>query len=289
MPKISVLITDYLKPEFTKACIKSVEESDYKDIEILTWDNSVRNIGLAKSRNLLASEAKGEYIFFLDNDTIVKKDIFNELLKENYDIMGCREFDYAGIKETNSMPSLDRFGCPAGDDKKLFYPNGAIFIKRSVFEKIGGYDEKMFYYGEDRDLCWRALLTGCTIGYCKKAVFFHNSNSIGKANYKRRYLSERNIIRTMLKNYTIGSLVKILPQYIFWSILEFSLVLFTQPVAIARCYLPAYWWNIKNLKSTISLRRKVIHRIKDSELPFSKRIGKLWVLLNSGVPKWEGK
>lgn len=286
---ISVLITNYLQPELTKLCIESVEETDYKDIEILVWDNSVDNVGLAIARNRMAKKAKGEYIFFLDNDTIVKKDIFNELSKEKHDIVGCREFDYYGKNETNSMPSLDRFGCPAGDDKKLFYPNGAIYIKRSVFEEIGGYDDKMFYYGEDRDLCWRALVAGYTVGYCKKAVFFHRSNSVGATNYQRRYLSERNIIRTMLKNYTLKSLVKILPQYLFWSILECSLVLLTQPAAIARCYLPAYWWNIKNLRDTISLRKTVIHRIPDSELPFSKRIGKLWVLLNSGVPKWEGE
>jgi len=97
-----VLITDYKQPELTKGCIESVEEADYKDIEILTWDNSIRNIGLAKSSNLLASQAKGEYLFFLNNDTIVKKDIFDELLKDPHDIVGCREFDYEGNKETNS-------------------------------------------------------------------------------------------------------------------------------------------------------------------------------------------
>jgi GT2 family glycosyltransferase len=283
---ISVLITDYKQPVLTKICIISLNHTGFKDKEIIVRDNTNDNIGLAASSNLLAKWASGEYLFFLNNDTIVRADIFEQLLKSPYDITACREFDYFGQKETKSQNALDKFGCPAGEGK-IFYPNGAIFIKRKVFEEIGGFDEKLFYYGEDRHLCWRALLAGYSVGYCPGAVFYHASNSLGLTNYARRYLSERNIIRVMLKNYTLGSLFKIIPQYTFWSILELGLVFLTNPKAIIKCYLPAYLWNLKNLPDTIRQRKKVIRRIKDKDLPFSKRIGKLHVLLTQGVPKWQ--
>ena len=69
--------------------------------------------------------------------------------------------------------------------------------------------------------------------------------------------------------------------------LELGLIFLTNPKAVWKSYLPAYWWNIKNFKDTIRARKKVIHRKKDKDLPFSKVIGKLWVLQNMGVPKWK--
>lgn len=285
MPKISVLITDYLQPEFTKLCIKSIEKATFKDLEILTRDNSKDNIGLAASSNILARQARGEYLFFLNNDTIVKRDIFEQLLSTKFDITGCRMFDYSGKKELDSGISLDRFGCPAGKTGKVFYPDGAIFVKKRVFDDIGGFDNKLFLFGEDRDLCWRGWLAGYTIGIVKGAVFYHNTHSISYVNYFRRYHAEKNIIRSMLKNYTLNSLLKILPQYLFWSILELGFVFFTKPTAIVKSYLPAYWWNLRRLPNTLKAKKRVKHVIQDKDLLFSKKIGKLYVLRTMGV-KW---
>ncbi len=285
MPKISVIITDFLQPEFTKICISSLNQTTFKDKEILVRDNSKNNIGLAASSNLLAKQAKGEYLFFLNNDTKVKRDIFEHLLKSPYDVSGCTMFDYIGKKRLSSRVSLDRFGCPAAETGPMFYPDGAIFIKRSVFEEVGGFDERLFLYGEDRDLCWRVLLAGFSVGSATSAIFYHNSGSVLGSSYLQRYHSEKNIIRSMLKNYTLKSLFKILPQYFFWSILELGYILFTKPKALIKSYLPAYWWNIANLPDTLRQRRKVIRNIPDVDLPFSKVIGKFWVLRNGGV-KW---
>ncbi len=286
-PKISVLITDFRQPVFTQLCLRSLNVTSFKDIEILTHDNSNDNIGLAASSNLLAIQAKGEYLFFLNNDTLVRKDIFENLLTSPFDIVGCRMFDYVGKKELSSRVSLDRFGCPAAETGPMFYPDGAIFIKRKAFLELGGFDEKLFLYGEDRDLCWRAWLAGYSVGYRKSAVFYHNSHSVSGANYFQRYHSEKNIIRIMLKNYSLGFLLRRIPQYIFWSILEVGFILLTKPKALVKSYFPAYWWNIVNFSDTLRQRKKVIHKVKDKDLPFSKEIGKFWVLKNGGI-KWRG-
>jgi len=286
MVKISVLITDYKNPLLTKLCVESLKLTTFKDKEVLVRSDSKYNIGLAASSNLLAKRAKGEYLFFLNNDTLVKRDIFERLLKSPYDLTGCRMYDYRGKIELDSALSLDRFGCPAGKTGKVFYCDGAIFIKKTVFDEIGGFDEKLFLYGEDRDLFWRGHLAGYRVGYCPSAVFYHNSDSVNSTGYARRYHSEKNIIRTMLKNYTLASLARFLPQYALWSALELILIVFTNPKAIAKSYLRAYWWNIKNLKDTIEKRMRVIHRIPDSKLPFSNKIGKLNTLFTKGIPKW---
>ena len=285
---ISVIVVNYKQPEFTAFCLKSLNNTTYKDKEIILIDNTYDNIGLAAAQNKGAKKAKGKYLFFLNNDTIVKKDIFERLLESNADVQGCRMFNYSGKKELGSAVSVDRFGCVAGDTGKMFYPDGAIFIKRKVFNEIGGFDEKLFLYGEDRDLCWRVWLAGYNVKLTPGAVFYHNSASVNnRTNSLRRFISERNVIRSILKNYSLKNLPSILLQYSFWSILEIVYILLTHPQAIWKCYLPAYWWNIKNLKDTLNERKKVIHRIEDKDLPFSKVIGKLYVLQTMGRVKWQ--
>ena len=291
MPKISVILVNYKQPEFTQRCEQSIRNATYQDLEIITIDNSNNNIGLAAAQNLGAKLARGEYLFFLNNDTLVKEDIFECLLgyyqSHKVEVIGCRMFNYNGTKELDSALSVDRFGYPAGQTGKMFYPDGAIFIKKSIFDEIGGFDEKLFLYGEDRDLCWRVWLAGYRVEFCPLAMFYHNSSCVADTNYFRRRIAERNIIRSMLKNYQWQTLIKRLPQYLFWTILELGLILLINPKAIWKSYLPAYWWNIVNLKDTIKARKKVIRRVADKDIPFSKAIGKLFVLQNMGVPKWK--
>lgn len=310
MPKVSVIVVDYNNLEFTKLCLKSLYQTTLKDKEIIVIDNGsggkarkfyydqmtkdkitffdyYQNMGLAVAANKGASLACGKYLFFLNNDTIVKRDIFDHLLKSPYDITGCRMFDYKGKRDLSSRLSVDRFGCPAGETGPMFYPDGAIFIKKEVFDELGGFDEKLFLYGEDRDLCWRGWLSGYHTGFSHNAVFFHNSSCVDRTNYFRRMVSEQNIIRSFIKNYTGRSLARIIPQYIFWSILELGYILFTKPQAIWKSYLPAYWWNIINLKDTLKEHKRVIRRVADKDIPFSRKIGKL-ESLRKGV-KWGKK
>lgn len=264
-----------------------MNNTSFKDKEILVWDNSKNNIGMGSAHNRLANKAKGDYLFFLNNDTLVKTDIFESLLKSPYDISGCRRFNYSGSKELIGGFSIDKFGFPSGRTGKVFYPDGAMFMNRKVFDILEGFDEKTFLYGEDRDFCWRSWLLGYKVGICNSAIFYHSTHSaLGKVNYTRRYHSEKNTIRYMLKNYTLKSLVRILPEYAFWALLELSLMVLTNPVSIFKAYLPAYWWNIKNFKDTMNERSKVIHLVPDNKLPFSKEIGKFYVLKTQGVPQW---
>ena len=318
---ISIIVVNYNGKQYLRACLDSLYKAD-GDKEIIVIDNGstdgsrkflfneqtvgkirffdfYRNMGLAKASNKGAEMARGQFLFFLNNDTKVDKRIFTELFKSRTFITGCKMFNYDGTRELDSSLTVDRFGYPAGKSKKIFYPDGAIFIHKFVFDKLGGFDEKLFLYGEDRDLCWRALLMGYRCGYSDTAIFYHDSTSVSdnngvkkcfQTNFDRRKLSEQNIIRTMLKNYSLSSLLTILPQYLFWSILELGLLLLINPKTIWKSYLPAYWWNIVNLKDILKHRKKIQksrwNHDKIIRERMSKRIGKLFVLQTMGLPKF---
>lgn len=322
---ISVIVVNYNGKHYLRKCLDSLYKADGQK-EIIVIDNGstdgsrrflykeklIKNIkfydfylneGLSNAYNKGASMAIGEWLFFLNNDTYVNKDILIELNKKTsyYNLIGCRMYNYDGSKELDSALSVDRFGYPCGKTHRIFYPDGAIFIKKELFNKLGGFDDKMFLYGEDRDLCWRALIMGNVCGYSDTAIFYHDSTSVVsnknnktnsfETNYFRRRLSEQNLIRSILKNYHWLSLLCIIPQYVFLSILEWIfLIIIGNAKILWKSYLPAYWWNVINLKNTIK-KRKIVQKNRyfpDSIIRcfMSKKIGKLFVLETIGIPKF---
>jgi len=53
--------------------------------------------------------------------------------------------------------------------------HACILLRRSAFEKVGGYDETLFMYGEDVELSYRLRRSGMLLRYCPRAVVNHYS------------------------------------------------------------------------------------------------------------------
>jgi GT2 family glycosyltransferase len=54
-----------------------------------------------------------------------------------------------------------------------FVPAAAVLVRRALFEEIGGFDPLFFMYGEDNDLCRRAVEAGWKIGLAPAAAAHH--------------------------------------------------------------------------------------------------------------------
>src|SRR5581483_170706 len=71
----------------------------------------------------------------------------------------------------------------------------AVLIRRSPFEEIGGFDERIFFmYCEDVDLSWKFWIRGWKCIYVPEAVVKHYTQDIipGKKRTKENYFSFRN-------------------------------------------------------------------------------------------------
>ncbi|MBI3034052.1 glycosyltransferase family 2 protein [Candidatus Woesearchaeota archaeon] len=100
-PKVSVIILNYRKPDYTLKCISSVRKSSFRDYELIVVDNgsadksvelfskvkgivlvkNKENLGFAGGNNAGVEHAKGRYICLLNNDCVVDKDWLSELVK----------------------------------------------------------------------------------------------------------------------------------------------------------------------------------------------------------------
>lgn len=192
-PVVSIIIPYYNQQNYTWGCLNSISENlpeisfeiilvndnsneifDFAFIENIKIINNVENIGFLKSVNEAITIANGEYIYLLNNDTIVSKGFLDELyyVFKNYDNVGA-----VGSKLLNADGSLQEAGCVFMKDcmisqivkKEHYYPHvnyiykvdycsGAslLFKKHQDNNELNLFDEQFApAYFEETDLCFK--------------------------------------------------------------------------------------------------------------------------------------
>lgn len=327
-PKVSIIIVNFNGNNFLLECLKSIKQSTYKNYEVIIVDNassddSIKlakenvsipntkylilntNMGFSAANNQAAKMATGDFLFFLNNDTKITPKTLDVLIKtivkdKNIGITTCKLVSYDGKNTFHSGIGVDILGFPVNSGKTFYAEGSALLINKSLFFKLKGFDNSYFMFHEDIDLCWRTWLLGYKIISTDNTLIYHFAGGTaggsfpGKEKYKstilRRYYSERNNIKTLLKNYSSLSLIFILPLYFFLNIFEILLFLILLKPKMAYFYIKAYTWNILNLKDTL-LKRKYIQKnrtISDFKLAsrMYKGIGKLLMFQKIGLPKF---
>ena len=167
--------------------------------------NSEKNLGYGAGNNLGVSHAKGEYVFILNPDTKLISGSLNSLLdfakknkraaaispillnEENtpYDLQGMSvltpkkaifSLSFLSKLFRNNRIYKEYFQIPWDKNKVKetdIVPGTAFVIKKSLFEKIGGFDESFFLYFEEFDLCKSLIDYGYKNYIIPDVKFFH--------------------------------------------------------------------------------------------------------------------
>lgn len=243
-----------------------------------------RNDGTAEGSNVAARKTESEYIIFMSNDIKADKNCLKylvETLDEDEKVGLCSSkllrFDKDPVTGKfiidNVGGRIDIYGFPAAighneidsgqwnNLKEVFFSFGGSFIiRREVFEKIGEFDSKYFTLSDDMDLSWRTWLAGYRV-VVNPASFVHHkvSATLGPLlpRADKRYLSEKNIFRTLVKNYDNLTLLKILPRYFFLLTLEIGFYLVKGRFDLAQGIVKAFFWNLANLSDTLRKHREI--------------------------------
>ena len=200
-PLVSLVIPVYNKFRTTYNCLRSISETLPKSsFEIIVVDDcsrdetllagfvvsgavkfirNSRNQGFVRSCNAGASHARGKYLFFLNNDTLVRPKWLDELVSTfddvpNVGIVGSKLFFEDGsLQEVGGIiwrlgdgwnwgrqadPKEPRY-CYLRDSD--YVSGAALMLERELFEQLKGFDE--YYapaYYEDADLCFRVRAAG---------------------------------------------------------------------------------------------------------------------------------
>lgn len=189
---------------------------------------SAENLGFAKACNLGLQQATGQYIVFLNPDTIVPEDCFRSCIRffethPQAGALGIKMLDGKGrfLKESkrafpSPMTSLFKlFGLATlfpssktfskyhlghlneNEDHEVDVLAGAfMMIPKEVLNKVGGFDETFFMYGEDVDLSYRIQKAGYTNYYFAGSHIIHfkgESTRKGTMNYVRMFYNAMSI------------------------------------------------------------------------------------------------
>lgn len=238
---ISVIIVNYNGMHLTKACVDSLKKQTHRDFEIIVVDNNSskdnleefenkytdvrlirnkKNEGFGAGVNLGAKYARGEYIFFLNNDIEVKKDCLEVFAKEKKPVMVPKILFHQKKSHVNSFGIIVNYlglNLPRHINRKNenfkekeTAAAGIMCLKKSTFKEVGGFDKDFFLYHEDSDISWRLRMMGYKLHLINDAVIYHKYHF--SISTDKLYNSEINRLRLLLKNYRIKTLVLLSPM-----------------------------------------------------------------------------
>lgn len=267
-PLISIITLNYNQAPVTKAFLESSKNLHYTNYELLVCDMdsslnpatvfspsdypntrllmSDKNLGFAGGNNWGMRQAKGEFIFVVNNDTELTPDILQQLLipfgknpsigvvcpKIKY-FANRRIIQYAGFRKMNPFTGrTETIGDLEQDNGQYDIPGAtygahgcAMMVKKEVIEKTGMFPEKFFLYYEEWDWSARIQKAGYLIWYQPDATIYHKeSMTVGKDNPMKTYYHTRNRILYMRRN---SDLFHLLVFSIFFSLFALPKAIFT--------------------------------------------------------------
>lgn len=237
----------------------------FPDVKFLTFE---QNVGFSRANNSGAKNSTGGLLLFLNNDTQVLAGSLQAMVRfllENQEAaaVGGRLENESGQPDISCarFPSPRTEFWPAlGLDKffktrpffNAYYLNylpitqpvavevitGAdLMVKREVFEELGGFDEKFFFYYEDTDFCLRIKKAGYKIFWLPRARIIHQRGATIGPEAEKKFLQWRaSRLYFYRKNY---------PRQVFNSVRKFMLLTIFLRFLIFPVFLLGRWFGIK--------------------------------------------
>lgn len=195
------------------------------------------NFGYAKGYNEALKGIESDIFALVNSDVQVTKNWLQPIIEKFknepqtaviqpkiLDYNNKEKFEYAGA----AGGYIDRFGyafCRGrifetiehdkqqyDDDCEIFWASGAcFFVRKDVFNVMGGFDADFFAHQEEIDLCWRILNAGYKVQYVSESVVYHvGGATLTSSNPRKTFLNFRNSLLMLTKNLPKVSLIPIL-------------------------------------------------------------------------------
>lgn len=242
-------VLQYSQTERTEVCVIDNASTDHS-LEVLRQEfPTVRiialdcNYGFADGYNKGMQHITAEYVVLLNSDVEVSENWLTPLITymdTHPEVAACQPklrwqrhpalFEYAGA----AGGFMDRDGYPfcrgrvfdtVEVDKgqydtitPIFWASGAaLFVRRAVYEAVGGLDGNFFAHMEEIDFCWRLRSRGHSIVCIPQSVVYHvGGATLHKDSPQKTYLNFRNNLLMLYKNLPDVELAPVLRRRYWW-------------------------------------------------------------------------
>ena len=246
------MVVNWNRRELLRACLRSLSQQVGAEFETIVVDNGSsdgsadlaerefrarvirnrENRGFCAANNQGIAAGRGEFIALLNNDAEAGPEWLAALHR------ACSRAPDIGMAASKILVWEDRgridkaghlmypdgqnrgrgSGAPDGGqfdrEEEVLWPDGcAALYRREMLDRIGGFDEDFFAYGDDAELGLRARIAGWRCLYTPEAVVWHHRGAtLGKDSARRLELIERNRVLLALKLFP-WSLLLLNPVY----------------------------------------------------------------------------
>lgn len=322
---VAAIIVGYNNLEQMKECLPTLVKTDYPNFRIVYVDNNSSdgsadfvaanypNVEVVRFNanygfvvyNRVISDVSDGYVVLLNADIIVEADWLSRLMEcmqddsvaaavpkmlfsDNRRMINAAggQIDIFGMSWNRGNGQLDNG--QFGSIEEVFYGVGAcLLIRRAIWGRIGGFDERYFMYEEDVDWCWRARVSGYKIIFTPKAAIYHHSlTPRNNPSFMIRY-THRNNLCSVLKNYQMRTLVFIVPALAGLRSLEALYFLLRLQGSVSLAILQGWYWNLSNLRATLRERRRIarLRLVPDSAIRNLMQKTSIELMLGLGLAK----
>lgn len=223
MKKITVVIPNLNGMKYLEGCLSSLRNQSEQSFDTILIDNGSgdgsveyvrkhypevkvrayrRNTGFCRAVNDGILLAKTPYVFLLNNDTVLEKDVLRTLLSA-IERGGGRVFSccarLVSLSDPGKMDDAGDFFCAfgwafargKGKSSSLYGREedcfascaAAALYRKDIFDRIGLFDERHFAYLEDIDIGFRAKVCGYRNLYVPSATVLHAGSATSGSRY----------------------------------------------------------------------------------------------------------
>jgi len=292
-PLVSIITLNWNQADITCAFLESTRKLNYKNYEILVCDmgsdidptqqineagypntkvlRSDVNLGFTGGNNWGMRQAKGDFVFIVNNDTEVTPDLLDVLLEPFYKDpsigVTCPKIrfysnpsiiQYAGFNPIDPFTGRTTAVGSLEEDKGQYDASGytsgahgcAMMVKKEVIDRVGMFPEKFFIYYEEWDWSARILKAGYSIYYQAKGLIYHKESiTMGKQSAIKVYYHTRNRILYMRRNTSMGKFVVFSLFFLFVSTPKaFAKYTVNKQFKHLKSYIKGITWNLTQSK-----------------------------------------
>jgi GT2 family glycosyltransferase len=231
-----IVLTQGRRPEELAAALESLRAQVGVELDVVVVGNGwepegldVRTVALAEDRGIPAGrnagvpEVGGELLFFLDDDARLAEPHALARVAERFEDQSLGLLQLRVMASDGGIPPRDwvprlRVGDPTRSSDVTAVWEGAVAIRRELFERIGRWPEEFRFAHEGIDLAWRAMDAGARVAYAGDIAVLHPAYRTAPHDYSayygarnRVYLARRHLPAPLGLLYVAGFALRTAP------------------------------------------------------------------------------
>lgn len=231
-PKVSVVVLNYNGVNYVKRCLESLFKNSYGNFEVIFVDNNSpdksveiakqlfknesrlkiienkQNLGFSVGNNIGFKASNAKYVIALNNDTEVQNNFIKTLVDmaesdQKVGSVGCKIVQLNGV--ISYGPKYMNYGFVTHASNRQTYEKTtrnlancgcATLFRKSLLDKIGGFDPYLWTDWEDHELGYRINIAGYKCIYTPKTTVLHlgGGNYLGMSQERKIRISRNKLL-----------------------------------------------------------------------------------------------